>query len=99
MILFFLNKIFLDTPGIIPYHLKKKFKLTRSHILDPRSSLWESDLICVVQDCSDKYRRHKIDTEVLKCLYMHPEKESILILNKIDLVGQKKQIFELTAEA
>ena len=29
---------------------------------------------------------------------MHPEKESILILNKIDLVGQKKQIFELIAQ-
>ena len=82
---------------MIPMHLKKKYKLTRSHILDPRSSLWESDLICVVQDCSDKYRRHKINTEVLKCLYMHPEKESILILNKVDLVGQKKYLFDLIA--
>jgi GTPase Era involved in 16S rRNA processing len=82
---------------MVPIHLKKRFKLTRSHILDPRSSLWEADVICVVQDCSDKYRRHKIDTEVLKCLYMHPEKESILILNKIDLVRQKKYLFDLIA--
>ena len=82
---------------MVPIYMKKRFKLTRSHILDPRSSLWEADVICVVMDCSNKYTRHMIDPEVLKCLYMHPEKESILILNKVDLVGQKKHLISLIA--
>ncbi len=64
-------------------------------IVDPHSSLWESDLVCVVHDVSDEYSQNRIDKEVLKCLFAHPEKEAILILNKIDKLKNKKSLLEM----
>jgi hypothetical protein len=40
-------------------------------------------LVCVVHDVSNHWVRFKLDEEILKCLYAHPEKEAILILNKV----------------
>jgi GTPase Era involved in 16S rRNA processing len=67
-------------------------------IVDPHSSLWEADLVCVVHDVSDDYSRNRIDKEVLKCLFAHPEKESVLILNKIDKLKKKNILFDLVAD-
>ena len=64
-------------------------------IIDPHSSLWESDLTMVVHDVSDEYNREKISPEVLKCLFAHPDKESILVLNKIDKLKNKKVLLDL----
>lgn len=82
---------------MVPVQFKKRLNLERSMIADPRSSLWETDVILVVQDTSDRYRRHLIDNEVLKCLFIHPEKESILVLNKVDQIKQKRRLFDLIA--
>jgi hypothetical protein len=37
----------------------------------------------VVHDVSNHWLRFKLDEEILKCLYAHPDKEAILILNKV----------------
>lgn len=47
-----------------------------------RSMLFDF-LVCVVHDVSNSWLRFKLDEEILKCLYAHPEKETILILNKV----------------
>jgi hypothetical protein len=39
--------------------------------------------VCVVHDVSNHWLRFKLDEEILKCLYAHPNKEAILILNKV----------------
>jgi hypothetical protein len=39
--------------------------------------------VCVVHDVSNHWLRFKLDEEILKCLYAHPDKEAILILNKV----------------
>jgi len=75
--------------------LLKRFNLDRAMIVDPHSSLWESDLVCVVHDVSDEYSQNRIDKEVLKCLFAHPEKEAILVLNKIDKIKNKKSLLEI----
>ena len=72
--------------------------MDRSMIIDPHSSLWEADVVCVVHDVSDDYSCNRIDREILKCLFAHPEKESILILNKIDKVKERKKIFDIVLE-
>jgi GTPase Era involved in 16S rRNA processing len=72
--------------------------LERSFIIDPHSSLWESDLVLVVQDVADEFARQRIDREILKCLFTHPEKETILVLNKIDRVSNKKILLDLIAQ-
>ena len=63
--------------------------MDRSMIIDPHSSLWEADLVCIVHDVSDQYTKDGIDREMLKCLFAHPEKETILILNKTDKLKYK----------
>lgn len=60
--------------------------------------MWEADLVCVVHDVSDEYSRNRIDKEILKCLFANPEKESILILNKIDKLNNKNILLDLVAE-
>ena len=67
-------------------------------IVDPHSSMWESDLVLVVHDISDEYSRDKIDKEVLKCLFAHPEKEAILVLNKTDKLKNKKALLDLVVD-
>lgn len=67
-------------------------------IIDPHASLWEADLICVVHDVSDEFSGHMVDKEVIKCLFAHPEKESILILNKIDKLKNKRRLLDLSLE-
>ncbi len=66
-------------------------------IIDPHSSLWESDLILVVHDVSNPYSRDKLDSEVIKCLFSHPDKETILVLNKTDTLKNKTQLLDLVA--
>jgi GTPase Era involved in 16S rRNA processing len=72
--------------------------MDREMIVDPHSSMWESDLVLVVHDISDEYSRDKIDKEVLKCLFAHPEKEAILILNKTDKLKNKKTLLDLVVD-
>lgn len=89
--------IILDTPGLVTFKKSKKFNLERQMIIDPHSALWESDLIVVVHDVSNEYSRDKLDSEVLKCLFAHPDKETILVLNKTDRLKNKSQLLDLVA--
>lgn len=47
---------------------------------------------------ADEYSRNRIDKEILKCLFAHPEKESILILNKTDRLKNKNLLLDLVLE-
>ena len=66
-------------------------------IIDPHSALWESDMIVVVHDVSNQYASDKLDSEVLKCLFSHPDKETVLVLNKTDRLKNKSQLLDLVA--
>lgn len=72
--------------------------MDRQFIVDPHSSLWEADLVCIVHDVSDEFARHRIDKEILKCLFANPEKEAILILNKTDKLKNKNILLDLVVE-
>lgn len=54
--------------------------------------------MCVVHDVSDDFSRNRIDKEILKCLFANPEKESILILNKIDRLKNKTILLDLVTD-
>ncbi|CAF3347001.1 unnamed protein product [Rotaria socialis] len=88
--------VFLDTPGFVAPWRKKRHNLEKSMILDPHSCLWDADLICVVHDVGNHWLRFKLDEEILKCLYAHPEKEAILILNKVDSIKRKRMLLDIT---
>ncbi|VDO00850.1 unnamed protein product [Rodentolepis nana] len=72
---------FVDLPGLVSARQVRQFKLERTFIRDPHSAIFDADLIV---DASNKYARLALDPELLKALHFFPEKESILILNKID---------------
>nr|CDS30303.1 GTP binding protein era [Hymenolepis microstoma] len=75
---------FVDLPGLVSARQVRQFKLERTFIRDPHSAIFDADLILVVVDASNKYARLALDPELLKALHFFPDKESILILNKID---------------
>ena len=67
-------------------------------LVDPHSGLWESDLACVVHDCSDEFMSNRLDREIIKCLFAHPEKETVLVLNKIDRLKNKSALLQMIAD-
>lgn len=89
--------IILDTPGITTFKKSQKQNLERQMIIDPHSSLWESDMVLVVHDCSNEYSHETLDSEIIKCLFAHPDKEAILILNKTDKLKNKKKLLDLVS--
>jgi len=49
----------------------------------PMESIKEADLIAVVHDVSNKWTKDYLDRKIIFLLQQVPEKESILILNKV----------------
>ncbi|KAL5107472.1 GTPase Era mitochondrial [Taenia crassiceps] len=75
---------FVDLPGLVSARHIRQFKLERTFIRDPHAAIFEADLVLVVVDASNKYARKALDPEVLKVLHFFADKESVLVLNKVD---------------
>lgn len=88
--------VFLDTPGIVDIDHGRKHHLEASMIVDPEHALLNADLVAVMIDASDHWRRHTLDKETLRLLKFHVDLTSILIVNKVDLLRSKRQILEFT---
>ncbi|CAL8087775.1 unnamed protein product [Calicophoron daubneyi] len=76
--------VFVDLPGIVSGSKAKKFNLEKSFIRDPHAAIFDSDLVLVVVDVTHKRSREELDPEIVKALNFFPEKESVLVLNKVD---------------
>ncbi|KAM7541828.1 hypothetical protein Aperf_G00000016686 [Anoplocephala perfoliata] len=88
---------FVDLPGLVSARQVRQFKLERTFIRDPHSAIFDSDLILVVIDASNKYARKALDPELLKALHFFSDKESVLVLNKIDLSrGNPTRLLDVT---
>merc|ERR1712071_13484 len=87
--------VFLDTPGLVGVSEKNQHKLEASLLIDPEKSLIKADLLMVLQDVGNKWTRHRLSKKVLRLLHLYPEKESILVLNKVDVLKDKKLLLEL----
>lgn len=87
--------VFLDTPGLVGLGEKNQHKLESSLLIDPEKSLLEADLVIVLQDVANKWTRDKLSKKVLRLLHLYPEKESILVLNKVDALKDKKLMLEM----
>jgi len=91
--------IFWDTPGLVTSKQAKRHKLPSSIFNDPRNAFLQCDVIALVVDCVDHKHTNKIPPvlkEQLAKLFstpsLLPDKEVILLLNKIDLFkGSEKQ--------
>ncbi|XP_076607014.1 GTPase Era, mitochondrial [Chaetodon auriga] len=89
--------IFLDTPGLTTVSKVKRHQLEKSLLVDPWITVKEADLMVVMVDVADRWARNRLDFEVLKCLAQHPDIPTVLVLNKVDLVGAKDRLLNVTA--
>ncbi|KAL5965168.1 GTPase Era mitochondrial [Taenia solium] len=88
---------FVDLPGLVSARQIRQFKLERTFIRDPHAAIFDADLVLVVVDASNKYARKALDLEVLKVLHFFADKESVLVLNKVDKsLGDRTRLLETT---
>jgi GTPase Era involved in 16S rRNA processing len=50
----------------------------------------------VLHDVSNKWTRRSLSPKILRLLHLYSDKESVLVLNKIDLLKEKRLLLELT---
>lgn len=86
--------VFLDTPGVVDLDHSRKHSLEATMVVGPEHSLTNADVVGVMVDASDHWRRDKIDSNILKLLCFHRDKHSFLILNKVDTLRSKRQLLE-----
>lgn len=87
---------FLDTPGVVTRKHCAKHKLESTFISDPQTSVDVADIIAVICDTSNQRERERLNPGILKLLQKHLNKESILILNKIDKIREKRKLLDIT---
>jgi small GTP-binding protein len=87
---------FLDTPGVVSRKHCAKHKLESTFISDPQTSVDVADIIAVVCDTTNQRERERLNPGILQLLQNHSNKESILILNKIDKIREKRKLLDIT---
>lgn len=86
---------FSDSPGLVTTKHCMKHELEQSFMSHPVYSAKTSDMIIVVVDVSNVRERKQLNPGILKTLNQHFEKESILILNKIDCINHKRRLIDI----
>jgi GTP-binding protein Era len=87
--------IFLDTPGM----LKPRYKLQRSMMGFVDEALDESDIICVVVDAKKAIERGTVLDPMWSKELTKRKRPTVLVLNKMDAVGIRKEALPLMEEA
>lgn len=75
-----------------------RHKLESSFLIDPEKALAQANLLLVLHDVSNRWTRGSLSPKILRLLHLYPEKESILVLNKIDLLKEKRLLLTLTTK-
>lgn len=65
-------------------------------MLDPEKALKQADVLVVLHDVSNRWNRKSLGPKVLNLLKLYPEKPSILVLNKVDLLKEKRLLLEVS---
>lgn len=86
---------FIDTPGFVSRRHILRHKLDASFITDVHYSLNNTDVIAVLVDASNKLEQERLHIGILELLRKRRDKESILILNKVDKVKYKRRLLEI----
>jgi GTP-binding protein Era len=88
----------LDTPGVVTSRHCAKHQLESTFMSDPLTGAEAADVIAVINDASNIRERHRLNAGIIKLLERHPNKESVLILNKIDKIKEKRKLLDITTE-
>lgn len=88
---------FVDSPGLITRAHMFKHQLEDSLLNDPRDATQRCDLIAAVIDVSNPREQKKLNKGLLDLLTNHSDKKSILIMNKVDLLKDKRLLLDIGA--
>lgn len=87
---------FLDTPGLVDRKHMKRHNLDSEFIDALQASALQADILCTVVDVSNKREQAKLNYGLLKLLHANRDKESLLVLNKVDRIKHKMRLLEMT---
>ncbi|OTF74176.1 GTPase Era, mitochondrial-like protein, partial [Euroglyphus maynei] len=92
---------FIDTPGLVSRKHMIRHKLELSFINDLKISVQNADIITILADVSNRRERSKLNLGILDLLqqqYQNDEnKESILVLNKVDKIRDKRSLLDIVS--
>lgn len=86
---------FYDSPGVVTRQHVLKHHLEDSLLKNPPEAAKKCDLIAVVVDASNERERRRLNRGILAMLNEHSNKKSYLILNKVDLVKEKRLLLDI----
>lgn len=86
---------FYDAPGLVTRKHLLRHRLEDTFLRDPEQAVHRCDLVAVVVDASNIRERWRLNRTTLQLLEDHLDKKSILILNKVDLVNEKRFLIDL----
>lgn len=86
---------FTDSPGLITKTHMLKHRLEDTLLNDPKDATQKCDLIAAVVDVSNPREQKKLNRGLLNLLTDHSDKKSILIMNKVDLVKDKRSLLDI----
>lgn len=86
---------FFDSPGVITRKHSLKHRLEDSLLRDPEEAAASCDLIALIVDVSNKRDSWKLNRNLLNILNDHKDKKSLLVMNKVDLVKDKRLLLDI----
>jgi GTP-binding protein Era len=86
---------FFDSPGVVTKKHLLRHHLEDSLLRDPGEASKKCDLIAVVVDASNLRDSKRLNRSLLSMLREHSDKTSYLILNKTDLVKDKRILLDI----
>lgn len=87
---------FIDTPGLVNRQHIIRHKLNPNFVTELKESLIKADIITIMADVSNRRERTKLNRGILDLLRENRDKESLLILNKVDRLQKKQEILDIT---
>lgn len=86
---------FYDSPGYVTKKHVLRHHLEDSLLNGPKEAAQVCDLIAVVVDVSNPRGSWRLSSYIMNMLHEHEDKKSCLILNKVDLLKEKRMLIDM----
>ncbi|CAG0915598.1 unnamed protein product [Notodromas monacha] len=87
--------VILDTPGVVNAAEAKRHRLPSTFVRDPEKCSEIADALVVIHDASNPYQWNQLDPTIRKILELNSDKQSLLVLNKVDKIKSKRTLLDL----
>uniref|UniRef100_A0A8D8S1Z2 GTPase Era, mitochondrial n=1 Tax=Cacopsylla melanoneura TaxID=428564 RepID=A0A8D8S1Z2_9HEMI len=87
--------VFLDTPGLVSEQEKQRYHLEKEFVEGGKKAVAEADSILVIHDASNNYTRYTLDEKIMTILNSFPDKDTVLVINKVDAIKKKRFLLDM----